>query len=211
MEEEKLDQNINELDLNTLNESSYIVEDNVNSIISVKDSVSNVEENLKRQRKKESEIWKHYKEEKGWICCILCSKKYSPNSSTGTLKTHYLKSHTKPQSNSEDRIEKKISDYFQTNFSQKIANEKLLKWVIRSNQPLSLIEEVEFLEFCSHLNERFTVPCRQTLKKNLEELYLKKKEEIRDKLIKTESLISLTTDGFTSINNEPFFGITGNL
>jgi hypothetical protein len=54
------------------------------------------------------------------------------------------------------------------------------------------------------------VPCRQTLKKFLEALHLKKKEIIKDNLLKTESLISLTTDGFTSINNEPFFGFTGN-
>ena len=51
MEEEKLDQNINEVDLNTLNESSYIIEDDGNSIISVKDSVSNVEENLKKKER----------------------------------------------------------------------------------------------------------------------------------------------------------------
>ena len=109
---------------------------------------------------------------------------------------------------------KKITNYFpssnekQLKFSNETANDVIIKYIIANHLPFSTIENTEFLELLKYLNKDVKPICRKTLKKKLEVNFEKKKEFIKKFILATGSKVSLTADGWTSPQNEPFLGLT---
>ncbi|KZS02545.1 Uncharacterized protein APZ42_000377, partial [Daphnia magna] len=81
-------------------------------------------------------------------------------------------------------------------------------YISRAMQPLSLVEEKNFREFVLHIDPRLTIPCRNTMTHTiLPNLY----REAKAKLVKElEGIkqVALTTDCWTSINNEGYMTVT---
>lgn len=86
--------------------------------------------------------------------------------------------------------------------------EKILYMVCKDSQALNIVEREGFTELIKHLAPHYSIPCRKTFGKYLDEKY----DEISVKykeLIRTIINITLTTDLWTdSLNNRSFLGIT---
>jgi hypothetical protein len=85
---------------------------------------------------------------------------------------------------------------------------KLLKWIVRSDQPFSTVDDEDFNDMLEYLKSDITVHSRRTIMRRLEELYFERKGALKNELHKFTSKFSLTCDVWTSKNQLSFFGFT---
>ncbi|XP_044732971.1 zinc finger BED domain-containing protein 4-like [Chrysoperla carnea] len=86
---------------------------------------------------------------------------------------------------------------------------QLLKMIVKNYHPFDMIENVEFRKLISLLNPQYTIPDRKALNTLLTELHLKISNQIHEELRATSnSGVTITTDSWTSINNDHFQAIT---
>lgn len=90
--------------------------------------------------------------------------------------------------------------------SEKV-DEQLIKMIAKGH-PFSIVEEPEFKKLLAMLCGGYSLPTRKSLSNNLlPQMYNRELIKARGKLASV-SAICLTTDGWTSINNEHFIAIT---
>lgn len=156
--------------------------------------------------KKKGQKARHFK-------CNYCDKSYAgPSDSSFT--THLKKDHpskcpelVKNKSNMPKR------DFFkkakmQGPFDENIFMGKILKWVVRSDQPFSVVDDEDFADLLSYLKKDVLLHSRRTLGRRLEELYCQKKDELRAVLNGFRSKYSITCDVWSAKNKDSFFGFT---
>lgn len=85
-------------------------------------------------------------------------------------------------------------------FLQDDFREALVKWIITSGQPFSVVEEEEFLQLIRTLNPSAEVVSDQTIKADVMAAYLQKIEEIKQTLKGVPGKIAITMDIWTSKN-----------
>lgn len=80
--------------------------------------------------------------------------------------------------------------------------------IIYRYYPFSMVDDKEFRKFVEMLNPGYQPPCRQTVSKNLiPRLYNCTLEKLKHQ-IKCSTAVSLTTDGWTCINNRSYIAVT---
>jgi hypothetical protein len=84
---------------------------------------------------------------------------------------------------------------------------KLIKWIVRSDQPFSIVDDEDLGDLLSYLKRDVLINSR-TLMRRLEEIYVQKRDELRDKLNRFRSKYSITSAVWTAKNQESFFGFT---
>lgn len=90
----------------------------------------------------------------------------------------------------------------------KSLDQQLLKMICKEYHPFSLVEDPEFKKFVSLLCPGYYLPSRKTLSQSLlPQVYDGLVESIKEKL-NGASAVAITTDGWTSINNQSFLAIT---
>lgn len=87
-------------------------------------------------------------------------------------------------------------------------DDSLLKLVTKDFQPFSIVEDVGFREYTYALNQSYSLPSRKTLSNVLlpakfEEVHQKTRE-----VLKNAKSVTITTDSWTSCNNDGFIGVT---
>lgn len=92
---------------------------------------------------------------------------------------------------------------------------KLISHVICSNQPFTLVEEVEFrklLNYCLGSNSTtIKIPkSANTMKKWIEDFYVEQLSELQEEILQNTSRISFVIDCWTSSNQQPFQGVVAN-
>jgi hypothetical protein len=93
-------------------------------------------------------------------------------------------------------------------FHEDIAEAKLLKWIVKTDQSFSTVDNEQFKEYATYLKSDISIPSRRTLMRRLEEMYNEKKQELKAKLKGFNSKYSITCDVWTSKNQLSFFGFT---
>jgi hypothetical protein len=93
-------------------------------------------------------------------------------------------------------------------FDENIFMGKLIKWIVRSDQPFSIVDDEDLGDLLSYLKRDVLINSRRTLMRRLEEIYVQKRDELRDKLNRFRSKYSITCDVWTAKNQESFFGFT---
>lgn len=91
--------------------------------------------------------------------------------------------------------------------SKKI-DEQLGIMIAKEYQPFSLVENKEFIKFVSLLNQSYCLPSRKTLSNNIIPQILESTKEKVKNSLKNALFIAMSTDGWTSINNESYVAIT---
>lgn len=91
---------------------------------------------------------------------------------------------------------------------QKEIDNALMTLMIKKVLPLSLVDHESFKTFVSLLDPRYVVPCRKTLNSMLERKHEDMKKKLKNDL-KDLKDISITHDGWTSMNTESFETFTG--
>lgn len=85
---------------------------------------------------------------------------------------------------------------------------QITKFIVKHFHPFSLIEEIEFRNLIKMLAPNYTIPSRKTLSNSLLlQMYESVLQKVRADLDDVTAL-SLTTDGWTSINNQHFIALT---
>lgn len=91
---------------------------------------------------------------------------------------------------------------------KKNIDEELLNLFTMDYQPFSIVNDVGFRNFVSALNPAYTLPNRQTISKSLIPLAYEKCLNSCKEKVKNITHACLTTDCWTSLNNESFIGVT---
>jgi len=85
---------------------------------------------------------------------------------------------------------------------------KLIEWIITSQQPFTVVEEPSFLDFVHSLHPSALIPSADTIKRNIFNLYETKIVKVKDFFQKVPGKISFTTNIWTSPSNKAFLSLT---
>jgi hypothetical protein len=85
---------------------------------------------------------------------------------------------------------------------------KLVQWIITSQQPFTVVEESSFIEFVHSLHPGALIPSADTIKRNIHKLYKVNIEKIKDILQTVPGKIAFTTDIWTSPSTKSFLSLT---
>ncbi|KAF2900303.1 hypothetical protein ILUMI_05889 [Ignelater luminosus] len=87
-------------------------------------------------------------------------------------------------------------------------DEQLIRVIVKEYQPFRVVEDPEFKKFIYMLCLNYKMPNRKTISNSLiPRLYNSTKEVISNELSDVDA-VCLTTDGWTSINNQSFMALT---
>ncbi|XP_064456888.1 zinc finger BED domain-containing protein 6-like [Ornithodoros turicata] len=87
-------------------------------------------------------------------------------------------------------------------------DEQLVKLIVKEYHPFSLVEGEQFKQFVYALNPNYRLPTRKTLSSTLlPQQHAKVAEQVRMHL-RSATAVCLTTDGWTSMTNESYIGLT---
>jgi len=85
---------------------------------------------------------------------------------------------------------------------------QITKFIVKHFHPFSLVEETEFRNLIKMLAPNYTVPSRKTISNSLLlQMYQSVLEKVKNDL-RDVTAVSLTTDGWTSINNQHYIALT---
>jgi hypothetical protein len=94
-------------------------------------------------------------------------------------------------------------------FNQDIARNAVAKMIILHEYPLAMVEHIGFREFCASMQPLFKVVSRNTIKNDIMKIYNSEKENTMKLLSKNQSRIAITTDMWTSSNqNKGYMTVT---
>lgn len=126
-----------------------------------------------------------------------------PNTNTATAI-----SQVKPHNSNQYKISNFIPKKITVSQKNKI-DQAFLKLFTADYQPFRIVEDEGFTSFANAMNPSYTLPSRKTISNVL--LPAKYEECHADvkNLIKYAESICLTTDGWSSVNNESFMAVTG--
>jgi hypothetical protein len=85
---------------------------------------------------------------------------------------------------------------------------RLIKFIIKTDQPLSIVDNVYFQELVEYLKIDTKLVSRRTLVRRMEDCYIDVKSIMKARLNRLESKYSITCDVWTSKNQISFFGFT---
>lgn len=156
-----------------------------------------------------SDVWKYFQKTQNEdntiilsINCQLCEAEYGAATSTTTLRRHLTGAHSSVYTQQQRQIP-------YTPAEQKHITVKLAEWISVDLQPFSVVERVEFQQFIHTLDSRYTIPCRQTIKQEVDSLFSQRRANIQLEMNGFTTKIALTTDIWTSsCNHTAYLGIT---
>lgn len=94
-------------------------------------------------------------------------------------------------------------------FSQEASREALLKWIVSSDQPFSVVDQPSFMAYIKTLNPNAELVSDKTIRSDLMVTYKKMLQEMKTVISEIPGKISLTMDSWTSTNSLPFAAIRG--
>lgn len=90
----------------------------------------------------------------------------------------------------------------------KVIDQQLVKMIVKEYHPFSVVEDKEFRNLIQMLNPSYIIPSRKTVTQSLlPQMYEMTIEKVKNQLINV-SAVCMTTDGWTSLNNESFVAVT---
>ncbi|CAN1175251.1 Putative AC transposase [Linum perenne] len=170
------------------------------------------EEALIMQSKRKSHVWLHFERVKineVWKAkCNYCRKLLGGESNNGTS---HLKSHIRTC------IQKKIQDGNQkvlgpnllskgktelvaTAYNPEVSRKELAIAVVMHEYPMSIVDHLHFKRFCYSLQPMFSVPSRNTLKKDVMGLFCDERVRIQKFIDSNLGRVVVTTDMWTASN-----------
>lgn len=159
-------------------------------------------------------VWEHFKREtingKMKAICKYCKKQLVGGSNSGTshLKEHYTKQHKsgalrqKLLTNNFNRDRPLLSTYA---FDEENARKELARAIIMHEYPLSIVDHLGFKRYSASLQPLFKLPCRNTIKKVVLNIYDYEKVKTLSLVEGNQSRLAITTDMWTSSNQKKGF------
>src|SRR3954464_1811982 len=129
------------------------------------------------------------------INCQLCEAEYGISTSTTTLRRHLTGTHSSVY----NQQQKQPLPY--TLAEQKHITVNLAQWISVDLQPFSVVKRIEFQQFIHTLDSCYTIPCRQTIKQEIDSLFSQRRTNIQLEMNSFTTKVALTTDIWTSSHN----------
>lgn len=176
-----------------------------------------------QKRGNSSWVWKHFvkcKEKNGIICTICASDKnkkvkpYSLTTGTSSLSHHLRGVHKILSSESADPNQAQIVPHgfefpsFLSDSERASILHHLVKFIVDSKSPFSIVKSFSFKQFCTALNNRYQLPSPQTIVRAISDEHLKMQAKFRKNLQAAPGKISLTADGWSSRTMRGYFVVT---
>ena len=145
--------------------------------------------------------------------CSYCRDKNFQGPSSTAFLEHLRKVHPYKCPELLPSVNKPPKDFFSkaknmAPFNEDVFMGKLLKWIIKTDQPFSVVDNEDFEDLLNYLKKDFTLKARRTIMRRLDELYDQKRHEMKERMNGFKSKFSLTCDVWTSKNQLSFFGFT---
>ncbi|PON83907.1 Ribonuclease H-like domain containing protein, partial [Trema orientale] len=199
-------------------------EENENEDEFIDDLHEQNEEGKKRKIRQKSDVWEHFTRiEDGdpnepRAACNYCGKSYAAhpkNCGTSTLRNHLNKLCPK----NPNRVTKQKTLCFElkkegpgdgnliaVQYNKERCRKAIARYILLEELPFRHVESEGFKQLIHELQPRFEAISRMTIGRDIYQLYLDEKEQLRS-ILKKERL-SLTTDTWTSIQNINYMCIT---
>ncbi|KAL8156752.1 hypothetical protein AgCh_001742 [Apium graveolens] len=177
-------------------------------------TITDDEQQDKELRKGKSDVWNHFDKVRidGLVkaVCKYCHAKLRGDSAAGTshLNTHYkTKDHNKGQSSIRQKLlasnfNKDHPELASYSFSHEGVKKELAKMIIMHEYPLSIVDHIRFKRYSTFLQPLFKVPCRNTIKNKIFQIYEFEKEKTMNLLKNNASRVAITTDMWTASNQK---------
>jgi len=166
------------------------------------------------KRLNESSVWDHAtKIGGGKAQCNLCSKVIlCSGGSTSGLKRHQQSAHSTAMTASANATQPLLASFGSASrpcaeSRQDKITQLLSKVLIVNMLPLSLVDNVEFIELMACMEPNYKVPCRQTITARLDSMYKTLATTVIEELKETPA-VSLTSDIWTSSCNDAYISVT---
>ncbi|WBR14526.1 Zinc finger bed domain-containing protein [Pandoravirus kuranda] len=154
-------------------------------------------EKPKQARKVTSEAWEHFDATEGGAECKHCGKLFSMTTSTGNLMKHVKHKH-----NDKHQVRKT------KRFSREEADARVARLISNRCLPMSLVDDEDFIELLSYLNNAYKPPKRKRLTKALLPAAKKRLVSAMAKKLEIIRHLSLTLDAWTSAANRSYIAVT---
>lgn len=176
-----------------------------------KNDDKNVKEEGSRLR---SDVWNHFTKKliDGVMkaICKYCKKQFRGDSGCGTshLKNHYMNKHNNKAGGNirqkllAGKLNKTHPELASYSFNHDASKKELAKAIVMHEYPLSIVEHVGFRRYSSSLQPLFKVPCRNTIKNEILQMYELERVKTSTLLDHNVSRIAITTDMWTASNQK---------
>jgi hypothetical protein len=219
-EQETSDQTISDDDVEKV---INIIDDDAETDTGINEKIS--KKSNKIRRPKTSWIWNFFKvaEDNTKVICQFesCEKVLKWCGSPSSMKTHlsgthhitkgiaanYLEALQKGDQrliNSMIEEEKSRSHPYS---NQEPLTKNVIGFVIGTVQPLSIVEDKDFIKMVNGFDSFYKVPCTKTLKDRISSAYEAGTDKLKNQLLQLEN-ISLTLDAWSSSAHIPYLGVT---
>jgi hypothetical protein len=197
----------------------------MSDIIIIDDTETNIQTSSKKKRKpptkvtkpKTSWVWKFFKfnENNTKVICQIsgCERMLTWCGSPSSLSTHLSGTHniTKEiaiKNNAEELKNPSIPAIKPHHpLKQESLTKNVMGFVIGTVQPLSIIEDPDFINMVNGFDQRYKVPCTKTLKDRISKTYEVGKVVLKNQFSQVQ-YISLTLDAWSSPAHLPYLGVT---
>ena len=138
----------------------------------------------------------------------------NPRSGTKSLKNHVqlyckrLKQASSKQSTIGECFSKRAKLTSSDSFDQEISRKDLAHMIILHEYPLSIVDHIGMRMFISNLQPNFRCPTRNTIKKDIVQVYEDEKLNLMKTLDKTGGRVAVTTDMWTSNQRKGYMVVT---
>ena len=135
-------------------------------------------------------------------------------SSSSSMKTHLLGTHQINKAIAMKYQEEELKDLMQSDdikphdfAKQESLTKNVMGFIIGTVQPLSILEDPDFINMVNGFDERYKVPCTKTLKDRIFTVYEAGKDTLKSQFMQIQH-ISLTLDAWSSPAHLPYLGVT---
>ena len=157
------------------------------------------------------------------ICQVKdCTRKYAHHGSTTNYTKHLRDDHHITEASLSSKTPEEIKNLKQSKQQsivellsrplnprkQKLLNQDLVKFIVGTRQPLSIVENNYFKNYSNALNSQFSIPCINTVKNLIDLSYNYMKRQLKDTIINSIDYIHLTFDLWSSKAHDSYLGIT---
>ncbi|CAN0917467.1 Putative AC transposase [Linum grandiflorum] len=173
-------------------------------------------------RKLTSDVWPHFTRlfvnEVLKAKCNYCKKVLAGRSTNGTshLRTHRDFCVQKQIHDGTQKIlgpnykAKGKTELSANQFSSDVSRKELCIMILMHEYPLSMVDHLYFKRFCCTLQPLFKVPTRNTVKKDILNLYETQRANMQRRIDQNKGRIAITTDMWTATNQKRgYMAVTG--
>ncbi|XP_027932002.1 zinc finger BED domain-containing protein RICESLEEPER 2-like [Vigna unguiculata] len=167
-------------------------------------------------RKNRSKAWNHFIQIEPKLDkraqCKYCDILIRYEKGTTAMRNHVLRRPNNPNKRqkvgSSSTIDGNINSPSYGRFDQEICQEELVKMFVEVELPFRFVEHVAFRRYSNALQPRFKIPSHYTISRNIVTLWNAKKIYLKDFISQHCQRVCLTTDAWTSPQNQSYMCLT---